>query len=55
MGLFCDDDICCRYDKETGYDKAYPVTTGMEQWTSLLKKQFPDDHKVTKNMMTGTV
>ena len=23
---------------------------GMEQWTSLLKKQFPDDHKVTREL-----
>ena len=27
--------------------KSYPIITGMEPWKALLKKQFPDDHKVT--------
>jgi len=41
---------------QIGYDKGdgartYPVTTGMEQWTSLLKKQFPNDHKAIDEFM----
>ena len=35
---------------QIGYDedsRTYPVTTGMEPWRNMLKKQFPDEHKVT--------
>ena len=35
---------------QIGYDedsRTYPVTTGMEPWRNMLKKQFPDEHKVS--------
>ena len=36
------------YDKKTGYDKAYPIVTGKDEWKNKLHEQFPDEKKVKK-------